>query len=292
MSALHLNPEAIERGYNNRAAVPDHPAWFAEWSARSRRAIDALRPKLDLRYGPRPQETLDLFLPAGAPRGTFVFIHGGYWRSLDKIDHAFVAPPLVAQGYAVALPNYDLCPHVSIATIVEECQRALIWLASEGVAHGAAATPMVVGGHSAGGHLAAMMFATDWTRHGLSRAPFAGGLSVSGVHDLTPLVHFSYNVDLKLDPDSARAVSPVALTPHTRAPLVVAVGANETSEFLRQSDIMFDAWPDNRPPGMTAPLVVPDTHHFNVILELADPGSALTQATLALLADARARGAA
>jgi len=288
---LNFTPETVERGYNNRLAVPDHPRWFAEWTTRSRRAIDALQPKLDLRYGPRPQETLDLFLPRGDPRGTFVFIHGGYWRSLDKIDHAFVAPPLVAQGYAVALLNYDLCPHVSIAAILEECQRAIIWLVGEGVAHGAAASPLVISGHSAGGHLTAMLFATDWTRYGFTRTPFDGGLSISGVHDLTPLLHFSYNVDLKLEAESAKRLSPVFLSPYTKAPLAIAVGADETSEFLRQADILFDAWPDNRPPGMAAPLVVPNTHHFNVVLELADPSSTLTQAVLALFSASGKTGA-
>jgi arylformamidase len=278
-------PELVERGYNNRAAVPDHPRWFAEYAARSRSAVDALQPKLDLRYGPSPQETLDLFLPQGEPRGTYVFIHGGYWRSLDKSDHGFVAPPLVARGYAVAVINYDLCPHVSIRTIAEQCRRAIMWLTGEGVAHGAALAPMVIAGHSAGGHLVAMMMATDWTEFGFTGAPFRGGLSLSGVHDLTPLVHSSMNVDLKLDPDTARQLSPVYLSPKTDAPLVIAAGANETSEFVRQSQILHDAWPQNRPPGMNGPLIIPNMHHFNVALELADPASALTRASLALFAD-------
>src|SRR5437763_12211449 len=98
-----LTPEFIEREYNNRARVPEHPQWLAQFTSRSRVAIEGLLPKQDLRYGPRPQETLDLFLPEGTPRGTFLFIHGGYWRALDKVDHAFVAPPLVAQGMAVAV---------------------------------------------------------------------------------------------------------------------------------------------------------------------------------------------
>jgi arylformamidase len=282
MQAQQYSAELVERGYNNRAAVPDHTRWLAEFTSRSHIAIEALQPKLDLRYGPRPQETLDLFLPQREPRGTFVFIHGGYWRSLDKVDYAFVAPPLVVQGYAVAVINYDLCPHVAIATIVEECQRSIMWLVGEGVAHGAAASPLVVAGHSAGGHVAAMLFATDWSRHGFTRAPFDGGLSISGVHDLTPLVHFSYNVDLKLDPRSARRLSPAFLRPGTKASFAIAVGADETSEFVRQAQILFDAWPQNRPPGMTAPLLVPGKHHFSVVLDLADPGSSLTQAALAL----------
>ena len=287
MTAPEYTRESVERGYNNRAAVPDHPRWITEWTARSRAAIDALRPKLDLRYGPRPQETLDLFLPPREPRGTFVFIHGGYWRAFDKVDHAFVAPPLVVQGYAVALLNYDLCPNVPLAAIVEEIQRAVIWIVGEGVAHGAVTAPLVIAGHSAGGHLTSMLFATDWTRLGFTRAPFHAGLSLSGLHDLAPLVYSSYNVDLKLEPQTALRLSPAHLPAHANAPLAIAVGADETPEFIRQSQLMFDAWPDNRPTGMIGPLVIPERHHFNVVLELSDPGSALTQVVLGLLEDAR-----
>jgi arylformamidase len=178
--------------------------------------------------------------------------------------------------------NYDLCPECTVATIVEECQRAVVWLKSEGVAHGAADAPLVIGGHSAGGHLTAMLFATDWRSYGFTRAPFAGGISISGVHDLTPIIHFSGNSDIRLDHATAERLSPVFLPVQTNAPLVLAVGANESSEFVRQTRILFDAWPLNRPAGMTAPLLIPDTHHFSVVLELADPGSTLTEAVLAL----------
>ena len=139
-----------------------------------------------------------------------MFIHGGYWRALDKADFAFVAPPFVAQGIAVAVVNYDLCPDVSIATIVDECRRAVAWLAREGRAHGAGADRIVVGGHSAGGHLAAMMLATDWRCGRLRARPVAAGVSLSGVHDLAPLVQFSFNADFRLDDAEAARLSPVA----------------------------------------------------------------------------------
>ena len=168
--------EFVERGYNNRAAVPDHPRFVAQYIERSRAAIDDLGPKLDLRYGESAKETLDLFVPRSRPRGTFIFIHGGYWRTFDKRDFAFVAAPLVEHDVAVAVLNYDLCPFVTIATIVDECRRAVLWLLREGPRYGAAVDRIVVGGHSAGGHLAAMLFATEWSAFGLPRAPFAGGL--------------------------------------------------------------------------------------------------------------------
>ena len=277
-----LSAEDVERGYNNRAAVPDHPRWFARWAELSAAATARERVLRDLRYGTGPKETLDLYLPRGAARGTFVFVHGGYWRSLDKAEHAFVAPPLTSQGLAVAVVNYDLCPGVSIATIVDECARAVAWVIGEGQRHGTHPQRLVVGGHSAGGHVAAMLMARDWRGDGFPMSPLHGGVSLSGVHDLRPLTRFSYNVDLKLDDASAARLSPALAKPTTRAPLLVAVGADETGEFLRQATLMWEAWPANRPPGASGPHVVAGKHHFDVVLEHADPASGLTRATLAL----------
>ena len=280
--APQLTADEVERGYNNRAAVADHAQWFARWAAMSAAAFASERVVRDLRYGPAPKETLDLFLPRAPARATFLFLHGGYWRSLDKADHAFVAPPLTAQGVAVAVANYDLCPGVSIAAIVEETARAVAWLAREGRANGAGADRIVVGGHSAGGQLAAMMLARDWRADAFATCPVAAGLSLSGVHDLRPLVRFSGNADFKLDDVEAARLSPALMRPTTNAPLAIAVGGAETGEFLRQAQLMWDAWPVNRPAGMAGPLVVPGKHHFDVVVEHADPGSALTRATLAL----------
>ena len=277
-----LTPEEVERGYNNRAAVPDHPRWLAYYPQASAEARARLVPKVDLRYGPGPKETLDLFLPASPAKGTFVFWHGGYWRAFDKSDFSFVAPPFVAQGYAVAVVNYDLCPDVSIATIVDESRRATAWLAREGRAHGANPERMVAGGHSAGGHIVAMLFASDWEAYGLSGDPLMGGLSLSGVHDLSPLVHFSYNSDLKLDDATAARLSPSNLSPRSRAPLLLAAGADETSEFVRQTRLLWDAWPHNRPNDARAPMLIRERNHFDVVVDLGDASSEVTRATLAL----------
>jgi arylformamidase len=276
-----LTVEAIERGYNNRAAVPDHQRWLDEWVSRSQNAREALHPSLDIRYGASANETLDLYVPAQPARGTLMFVHGGWWRSLDKSDYAFVAPVFVAAGYAVASINYTLCPHGTIANATEQCRRALLWLAREGPSRGAPA-PIVIGGHSAGGHLTAMMYVTDWSVHGLAGAPFVGGVSLSGVHELEPLVRFSHNVDFKLDVAEARRMSPASAQPSTDAPLLLAVGADETSEFVRQTDLLWDAWPRNHPRGLAAPMHIVGRQHYSVALDYVDPASALTRATLAL----------
>jgi arylformamidase len=276
-----LTPDAVERGYNNRAAVPDHQRWLDEWVARSQAAIQALRPDIDVRYGEGPNETLDLFSPSGDARGTFAFIHGGWWRALDKADYAFVAPAFVEAGYAVATINYELCPQAPIDTIVDQCRRAVRWIANEGPRHGLPA-PLVLGGHSAGGHLTAMMYTIDWRAEGFGRAPFVAGASLSGVHDLSPLVRFSHNVDFKLDAARARALSPATMRPTTDAPLLIAVGADETSEFVRQTDLMWNAWPENHPEHASAPMRIAGKNHYSVVLDYADPASELTRATFAL----------
>ncbi len=281
MNAPVYTPEFVERGYNNRAAVAEHPQWLARYPELTA-AVDAkYRPQLDLRYGPGPLETLDLIVPAGKAHGTFVFIHGGYWRALDKGDFRFVAGPFVEQGLAVAVINYDLCPAVSIATIVDQCRRALVWVAREGPAHGASSDHVVIGGHSAGGHLAAMMYVTDWQALGYARAPFAGGVTLSGVHDLAPLVQFSFNADFKLDDAEAARLSPIHHRAPAGVPLLMACGADETSEFVRQTQLLWDAWPAVRRPA-SAPLFIAGKHHFSVVAEYAIPTSALTRATLAL----------
>jgi arylformamidase len=148
--------------------------------------------------------------------------------------------------------------------------------------HGINAERLVVGGASAGGHLAAMMLTTDWEAAGLARDPIIGAVSVSGVHDLAPMVLFSFNADLKLDAAEAARLSPVNLTPRARVPLVIATGADETSEFVRQAWILWEAWPENRPQGSTGPMLIPGRNHFSIVADYADPASDLTRATLAL----------
>lgn len=277
---VNYTREFVEAGYNNRAAVPGHPEWLARWASTSA-AVRAALPPSELRYGPGAKETLDLFLPRGRARGTFLFLHGGWWRSLDKSDHSFVAPPFVAAGFAVAVANYDLAPEVSIGDIVDESRRALAWLAREGGTHGATPARIVVGGHSAGGHLTAMMYTADWRAAGFAAPPFHGGVSLSGLHDLRPLTLFSANADWKLDDAEATRMSPALANPAS-LPLVVAVGAGETPEFVRQSQLLWDAWPAARPAGAHGILAIARRHHFDVVFDYTDPRSALTQATLAL----------
>ncbi|MEP6997698.1 MAG: alpha/beta hydrolase [Betaproteobacteria bacterium] len=277
-----LPADFVEREYNLRTAFPDHPEWFARWSAESASARSRLDSRLGLRYGSGPKQTLDLF-PAENPRAALLFIHGGYWRALDKDDHSFVAPAFVAQGVGVAVINYDLCPDVSITHIVEECRQAVAWLWREGKSHGVPAERLFIAGHSAGGHLVAMLYATDWRRYNVPVDAIRGGLSISGVFDLEPLLQVSFNADLKLDSDKARALSPIHCTAAVRAPLLLAVGSGETSEFGRQSWLLWERWPECRPAATHSPLFIAGRHHYSVVSELGDRKSELTAATLQML---------
>lgn len=283
---MRYTAEFCDREYNARAMIPDHPAIFARWARVAQDVRAHAHARLDLAYGSSPKQSLDVFPAAHADAPLFVFVHGGYWRSLDKAEHAFVAPPLTARGIAVAVANYDLCPAVPIAAIVEETARAVAWLVREGASHGANPNRLVVGGHSAGGHLAAMMLARDWRADGFAACPVSAGYSLSGVHDLRPLVRFSGNADFRLDDVEAARLSPALVRPTSAAPLAIAVGGAETGEFLRQSQLMWDAWPANRPRGMAGPLVAPGRHHFDVVVEHGDGESALTRALLALFGPA------
>ena len=283
MSSPVLTPEFCERGYNNRAAVPDHPEYFRRYAEDSAKARAATQCVLDLRYGGRPKETLDLF-PAGGRRGLLIFIHGGYWRAFDKSDYSYIAPPFVAAGIDVAVINYDLCPAVDIGIIIEESRNALAWLANEGAQYGVASDRIVTSGHSAGGHLAAMLHASDWRVLGVDPEVIKGGVSISGVFDLEPLIHTEMNPVLRLDLDNVAAWSPARRQPSLSAPLLLAVGAIETSEFLRQSQLQWDMWPQVRPAGSAGPLLLEGCHHFSAVDCLADAQHPLHRETLQLFA--------
>jgi arylformamidase len=274
MQARTADPAWLEAQYNNRALVPEHPAILARWAADSARVRADARCVLDLGYGESASETLDVFQPApsAAAAPVMVFIHGGWWRSLDKADHSFVAPALTAAGAMVVVPNYALCPAVTIDEIALQMTRALAWVWRHAAAHGGDPRRIVVAGHSAGGHLAALLLTCLWQRVGadLPSALLRGGLAISGVFDLDPLRRTPFlQKDLRLTPASARLLSPARLPP-PQAPLFAVAGADESSEFGRHLDLIRTAWRAGAVPVSEA---IPSTNHFTVLDELARPGS-------------------
>ena len=262
-----------EAEYNNRARVPDHADIFARWAreAEDYRAdrLKAHCAELGLAYGDTPRQYLDLFqAPSGAAAPLALFIHGGYWRSLDPSMFSQMARGLNAHGVAVAVTGYDLCPMVSIAEIIEQMRRACVFLWQR------FGRRFLVYGHSAGGHLSATLVATDWPAL-YPKAPVGlvpSGYAISGVYDLTPIIQVSANQDLRLDAEEAHALSPIFWPVAPGRTFDAVVGGLESSEFKRQSRIVTEAW---RKTAQTRYDEVAGMNHFTVIDALADPTSAM-----------------
>jgi arylformamidase len=267
-----------EAEYDNRARVPEHPQIFARWAtdSASYRARLPASQQARISYGPTGREVIDLFdARPNAPLA--VFIHGGWWRNFEPSLFSHLAAGLNAHGVGVAVPGYNLCPHVRIADIIDEMRRALIALWRR---YG---QRMLVLGHSAGGHLTAILLATDWPAldAAVPADVVAAGYAISGVYDLAPLVHVSMNQDLRLDIDSAKKISP-ALWPAPRGRVLDAVvGARESNEFLRQSRVIADVWGNSGVATRYEEIAGAD--HFTVLDPLTDPNSAMVARLLALV---------
>lgn len=256
--------------YINRAA--EYPP---RWAAMAEAFRAQARLRADIAYGAHARERYDLFLPDALPLGLVVFVHGGYWLKFDKSYWSHLAAGPVAQGWAVALPSYTLAPEARLPQISSQIARAINHAAAE------VAGPVCLTGHSAGGHLVTRMVCDDTSlpRGILDR--IAHVLSISGLHDLRPLLHTQMNAELGLSEETARNESPALHSPPMDIAVTAWVGGNERPEFLRQSALLREAWARK---GCAARLHVAEgLHHFNVIDGLAQPDSALTQAVLAQL---------
>jgi arylformamidase len=257
--------------YNNRARVPENPALMAGWAKDAAAYREQCAPRR-ITYGPGARHVIDLF--AGGGQGTsnaplVVFIHGGYWQALDGSWFSHMARGLNAHGIGVAVPTYDLCPQVSVADIImqmREAMRELVELSGQ----------LVVSGHSAGGHLAACMLATDWKAYDASLPPdfVSAAYAISGLFDLPPLVETSINKALGLDQATARAASPLFWQPPGHGSLDAVVGEAESAEYHRQSRSIVEVWGEA---GLATQFgTVPAANHFTAIAPLADPASAMT----------------
>ncbi len=279
---------ALDRELNLRARWPDHPQFFERW-ARDSAAVRAARPAhLDLAYGAGKDETLDLFPIEGASPGErgaplLAFIHGGYWQALDKSDYSYLAPAFAADGIAFASLNYGLAPDTRIGTMIDQVRAALIWLHRQAAGYGIDPANIVVAGHSAGGHLAAMALSTDWTAldPALPGDLLAGGCAISGVYDLEPIRLSYHNKVLGIAPADVRPWSPLHRLPRRAPPLLMAVGAEETREFLQQHAEYAAAWE-----ACGLPLGEVDMaglHHFSAVDALGERGHPLYAAVRQLL---------
>jgi arylformamidase len=284
-----LEPAWLDAQYNNRALVADHAQHLSAWARASALARQRSPAHLDVAYGDGPNERLDVFAAHAARAGdapVLIFIHGGYWRALDKSDASFIAPAFNAQGAMVVVPNYALCPAVSIEDIVLQMVKVVVWVWQHAQRFGGNAKRIAIAGHSAGGHLATMLLSCRWRDVAPEMAqppqhPLAGALSISGVYDLEPLRHAPFlQADLKLTPAAVSRLSPAFFPRPQGTRLYATVGLDESDEFRRQTALIRDVWGPTAVPVCES---VPGTNHFSVLNTLADPASRTHDLALRLL---------
>jgi arylformamidase len=241
--------QGLDSQYNNRARFPNYIEHFNAWQEWSRAARAALPGALDLAFGNKPEERLDLFPAAAEDAPLYVFIHGGYWYSLDKSDYSYVAQGMRRHGVATAVNNFGLAPAHDMDEIVRQNRAALAWLWQNAAAHGYDRNRIYVAGHSAGGHLAALLMATDWPRlaPGLPADLVKGACAIGGIFDLEPIRLSFLNEKLHLTPEQVKRHSPLRCRYAGSGPLLLIVAADESEEFQRQSHEMAAFWRGSAP---------------------------------------------
>ena len=274
----------LDHEYDLRAAFPDYDVYFEKWRAKSRKARESLSCSIDVPYGTGPRDRVDFFPSRSpAPSPLLIYIHGGYWRSLDKSDFSFLAPPYVGRDVSLALINYDLFPGTTMTKVVEQVRGACRWVANNAETLGAEYNAVHLAGWSAGAHLAAMVLCGTggaWAGHKLRPSSL---LAISGVYDLAPIMQTSANVDLVLDGDQVKPNSPIHLTPphQPSCPIKLVWGADETAAFHSQSASLARTW---RMKGIeVTTLKAPGVHHYAVMDALADENSEVFRASADLL---------
>jgi arylformamidase len=270
---------SLDAQYNNRAKVANVDDYKAAQYVASDRVRGSMRAVLDIAFGPGADERLDLFLPETANSASVhVFFHGGYWKSNHKEEFAFAATPFIDAGAIVAVVEYSLIPSVTMAELIRQCRAATGWVWRNAAAYGGDPDRITVSGHSAGGHITAMMMATDWPvfDSDLPAGLVKAGIGISGLYDLVPVQISSQNDDLGLTTEEAVEFSPMLMEPKGGGKILLPVGGDEGPEFIRQSDDLAAAWCAK---GVDAKSwVLPGDNHFSIVNQYIDPHSVLSRA--------------
>lgn len=267
--------DELERHFNPRVALGDPEAvarGLAHYAESSAAARERLTGEYDIRYGAGEKQTLDAHRPAQAGAPILLFIHGGFWRALDKSDHSFLAPAFVEAGACFVNLNYDLCPAVTLDDIVREAREGLAWVWRNAARLGGDPGRLFVAGHSAGAHLCAMLLAQDWTAQGLPADAIKGAACISGIYETAPVLRISVNADVRLDEAIAARCDALSRPPRRKLPMLISVGGDEPEGWRAQTEAYAAAC---RAAGL-APEVqtVPATDHFTVVHDFAAPEGA------------------
>ncbi len=283
--------DQFEWQYNARLQVDNNEEIVARNMARSEAYRKRARALLDIPFGRSESERVDLFLPQSDNAPVHLFIHGGYWRSRDKSMFSFLAEPLVEAGALVAITNYSLCPQVTVDEIVRQMRSVAAWLWRNAPEHGGDPDRIHVSGHSAGGHLSAMLAVTRWPdfEQQLPEDMIKSVTPVSGLFTLEPLLRHSVNEDLRLDVEAAKRNSPALLRPQMSGPINICVGGDESEEFRWQSEDLASRWSEDG--ARVAYVELPASNHFTILEGLGDPGFDLTRRLVAVTTSASAASA-
>jgi len=271
--------QELDAQYDVEKSVSNFPEYITKYVTDSKKAREILRDRSVVAYGPTLMERLTVYPAKDARAPVLVFIHGGYWKIGLGDDYDFVAMGAFQAGFTVVIVNYDLAPKVTIPEMVRQIRSAIAWTSEYIMQFNGDPKQIIVAGHSAGGHLAAMSGFTKWSDYGLPKNTIKGILVVSGLFDLEPVSHTFVQPAIRITADQILSSSPIRLIVHSKIPLIVAWGDQETSAFKAQSSLYLEAWKNVGNNGTA--LVLPD-NHFSILKEFITVEGLLTKAIITL----------